>query len=112
MIDTPSAELVADGPFVVAGWAIDLDADIGTGVDTLHVWAYPLGGADPIFVGATEYGGDRPDVGAIFGDRFRQSGYGLVVDGLQAGRYDLAVFAWSTAANRFVPAKVVRVTVR
>jgi hypothetical protein len=76
------------------------------------VWAYPLTGGDPIFVGSTAYGGARPDVAALFGDRFRDSGYGLTVSGLTPGNYDLAVFAWSTAQNTFVPAKVVRVTVR
>ncbi len=40
------------------------------------------------------------------------SGFGLVVQGLAHGHYDLAVFAWSTAITDFVPATVVRVTVR
>jgi hypothetical protein len=99
-------------PFVVAGWAIDPDAAFGTGVDTLHVWAYPATGGRPIFLGPTAYGGRRPDVAAIFGDRFRTSGYSLTVDSLPAGAYDIAVFAWSTATGGFVPAKVVRVMVR
>jgi hypothetical protein len=34
------------------------------------------------------------------------------VQGLAHGNYDLAVFAWSTDAADFVPAAVVRVTVR
>ena len=115
MIDLPAADAEVPGRFVVAGWAIDLDDPVGTGVDTLHVWAYPvIDGArgEPQFLGATAYGGTRPDVAAVFGDRFRDSGYGLGVDGLAPGTYDLAVFAWSTARQDFVPAKVVRVTVR
>jgi hypothetical protein len=99
-------------PFDVAGWAIDSDAVLGTGIETLHVWAYPTSGADPIFIGATAYGGARPDVAAIFGEQFRNSGYGLTVDALPPGTYDLAVFAWSTVTGGFVPAKTVRVTVR
>jgi hypothetical protein len=51
-------------------------------------------------------------VAAIFGPQFTKSGYGLIVDSLSPGTYDLAVFAWSTVQGRFVPAKVVRVTVR
>src|SRR4029453_17047810 len=94
--DTPaSAEATAGKPgdvaqpFVVAGWAIDPDADAGTGVETLHVWAYPITchgatchGAtgdsvgSPVFLGAAAYGGKRPDGAAIFGDRFGASGYG------------------------------------
>ena len=62
--------------------------------------------------GVAGYGGERLDVAALFGDRFRESGYGLTVQGLEPGTYDLAVFAWSTAAQTFVPARVVRVTVK
>ena len=98
--------------FLIAGWALDLDQDFGSGVDAVHVWAYPVTGADPVFLGAAQYGGMRPDVAAIYGDRFKGSSYGLVVEGLAPGTYDLAVFAWSAATGGFVPAKTVRVTVR
>lgn len=111
-IDTPAANAAVGGSFAIAGWAIDLDDRVGTGIDTLHVWAYPAGGGDPIFVGAAAYGGARPDVAAIYGDRFRHSGYGIGVDALPPGEYDLAVFAWSVVKDGFVPAKVMRVTVR
>ena len=96
---------------VVAGWAADLDAG-DTGIDTVHLWAYPLAGGRPIFLGAAEYGGVRPDVAAMYGDRVAQSGYGLRVDGLPLGEYDLAVFAYSTVRGRFLPARTVRVTVK
>jgi hypothetical protein len=114
VIDLPSSNrtFAAGERIVLAGWAIDLDTDIGTGVDTLHVWAYPATGEAPRWVGVATYGGERPDVGAIFGDQFTESGYGIRVRGLEPGTYDLAVFAWSTVQNRFVPAKVVRVTVQ
>jgi hypothetical protein len=116
-IDTPAAkgpgrQIQLQQPFNIAGWAIDADSDAGTGVDTLHVWAYPLDGGEPVFLGATAYGGERPDVGAIFGERFTPSGYSLTVYGLMPGNYDLAVFAWSTVKGQFVPARVVRVIVR
>jgi hypothetical protein len=144
LIDAPAPNAIVDGAFLLGGWAADLDETVGTGVDTLHVWAYPAsacgpredsesssaaarasgGGApraseecrdprtNPIFLGATAYGGDRPDVAAIFGPQFEKSGYNLIVDSLAPGTYDLAVFAWSTVKGGFVPAKVVRVTVR
>jgi hypothetical protein len=114
MIDLPSAHATTDAaqPLVLAGWAIDTDADTGTGVNTLHVWAYPADGGAPIFVGAAAYGGRRPDVAAIYGDRFADSGYGILVYGLPPGSYNLAVFASSTVSGDFVPAKLVRVTVR
>jgi hypothetical protein len=118
VIDTPSAVAPrADNaglaqPFVVAGWALDLDSEKGTGVDTLHVWAYPVDGSAPKFVGVADRGGRRPDVAAVHGDQFRDAGYGLIVKDLAPGMYDLAVFAWSIPAGGFAPARVVRVTVR
>jgi hypothetical protein len=48
----------------------------------------------------------------VHGAQFEQSGYGLIVNGLDPGDYDLAVFALSAKANEFLPATVVRVTVR
>jgi hypothetical protein len=112
IIDVPTRQQDVGRPFVIAGWAIDLDADVDTGIDALHVWAYPLAGGDPIFLGASVYGGERPDVAAIYGSRFKSSGYGLTVQGLEPGNYDLAVFGHSTVTGEFVPAKTVRVTVR
>ena len=74
--------------------------------------ADPLAGGPPVFVGAASYGAPRPDVAAVQGERFRDSGFGLVVQGLPQGSYDLAVFAWSTGKGDVAPAKVVRLTVR
>ncbi len=112
VIDAPRAQQDVAQPFMLGGWAADLGATEDTGVSGIHAWAYPLNGGAPVFVGAATYGGARPDVGAVHGDHFRNSGYGLFVQGLTPGHYNLAVFAWSTEAADFVPAKVVRVTVR
>jgi hypothetical protein len=113
VIDTPRSQQDVGQPFVLAGWAADLSAADGTsGVTGLHVWAYPLSGGAPVFLGATTYGGARPDVAAVHGEDFSGSGFGLTVYGLAPGNYDLAVFAWSTVLGNFAPAKVVRVTVR
>jgi hypothetical protein len=112
-IDLPRANAVVSRTFVVAGWALDPDALSDTGVGALHVWAYPVSApGNPIFLGVTAYGGRRPDVGAVFGSRFDGSGFGISVNSLPPGTYDLAVFPWSTLDSRFAPAKVVRVTVR
>ncbi len=112
VIDTPTSQADVGQPFVLAGWAADLRAVEGTGITTLHAWAYPLSGGAPVFVGAASYGGARPDVAAVHGDQFRDSGYGLFVQGLTPGNYDLAVFAWSEESADFLPARTVRVTVR
>ena len=63
-------------------------------------------------MGAADYGGARPDVAAIYGERFKKTGYGITVQGLAPGTYDLAVFAYSTVRGGSVRAKVVRVTIR
>lgn len=107
------AQIVVDsvGP-VVAGWAADLDSPGDRGIDVIHVWAYPVAGGAPVFVGEASYGGERPDVAAVHGDRFRASGFGIRVNGLAPGAYDLALFAWSSAKHDWLPARVVRVEVK
>jgi hypothetical protein len=64
-VDVPAGNATVHRTFTVAGWAVDLLAPSGPGVDVVHVWAYPNpgSGADPIFGGAATYGGSRPDVG-------------------------------------------------
>ena len=111
VIDAPTAQSVVGQPFALGGWAADLDARTGTGISTLHVWAYPVGGGEPIFLGAAA-SGLRPDVAEVYGEQFREAGYGLTVEGLTPGTYDLAVFGWSDVRGGFAPAAVVRVTVR
>jgi hypothetical protein len=112
VIDLPRPMSTVGSPFFIGGWAVDLDAPEGTGVSTLHAWAYPAAGGPPIFLGATGYGGARPDVAAVHGDRFKESGFGLIAQGLPAGDYDLALFAWSTEAMGFVAPTTVRITVK
>ena len=112
-IETPRVQQDVAQPFTLAGWAADLStATDDTGVGGVHVWAYPLSGGAPVFVGAAQYGRTRPDVAAIHGEQFRASGFTLTVDGLPHGNYDLAVFPWSTTLGDFAPARVVRVTIR
>ena len=96
----------------MAGWAASLDATDGSGIDTIHVWAYPVSGAAPIFLGVANQGVSRPDVAAAYGEEFGQAGYELQAQGLSAGDYDLAVFAWSSRLSGFLPAAVTRVHVR
>jgi hypothetical protein len=113
-IDLPAdGSAVAEGTALrVAGWAIDRDAGSGTGVSAIHVWAYPSGNAQPLFLGAARYGYSREDVGRVFGPQFTASGYEIVVDGLPPGTYDIAVFAWGTGTQTFAPARTVHIVVR
>jgi hypothetical protein len=112
-IDAPAVGQDVTRTFMVAGWAFDPNAGSGSGVDTVHVWAYPNpgSGAAPVFVGVATVGVSRPDVAAAFGAPGATSGYGLIGT-LPAGTYDLVVFAHSTATNTFNQAQSVRVTVR
>ena len=75
-IDVPATGTIGSS-FAVAGWAIDRGARSETGIDALHVWAYPNpgSGTPPVFLGVARHGAPRPDVGAYFGDRFAGSSY-------------------------------------
>ncbi len=112
-IDMPATGNV-DSVFAIVGWAIDRGATAGTGIDALHVWAYPNpgSGTPPVFLGVAQQAPSREDVGAYFGGRFADSAYSLVVDALPSGTYDLAVFPHSTVTGQFEAAGVVRVTVK
>jgi hypothetical protein len=112
-IDMPASGASQSGPFTVAGWAIDRSAATGAGVDVINVWAIPVAGGSPIFVGSGGYGSVRPDVAAIFGSRFANSGYNTRVSlpaGTPAGTYDFIVYAHSTASGTFNQSQAVRVT--
>jgi hypothetical protein len=121
VIDTPPPHTGGGNPFVglpvassfvVAGWAIEQAAATGTGIDTVHMWAYPATGAAPIFLGVAAYGDARPDIGALFGDQFTDASFSLTVNNLAPGAYDIVVYPHSAVTGGFHGAQVVRVTVR
>ncbi len=111
-IDAPASGVVPE-MFVLEGWAADLRATDDSGVDTIHVYAYPNpgSGTPPVFLGVAQYGFSRPDVGAIFGAAFTNSGYAIGLGPLAPGTYDLVAFAHSTVTGTFPVNRVVRVTV-
>jgi hypothetical protein len=112
VIDVPSPGATVPPMFVVAGWAAlgGATADSG-GADVVHVWAVPVLGGAPIFAGAGPVGMARPDVAALFGGVYSDSGYGLVAGPLPPGVYDLWVFAHDSRSFTFTSWRVVRVTV-
>jgi hypothetical protein len=78
VIDTPRAgNVLSASGFTLAGWAVDLASLDGAGIDTLHVWAYPVGGGAPVFVGVARGGGQRPDVATLYGAAFGGAGFTL-----------------------------------
>ena len=118
-IDTPAAEsTLPNATFNVAGWAIDRSAASGTGVDALHVYAYPNPGTGQpaVFLGAVAPSLARSDIASFYGSRFERSGFSLAVDpsaaGLTPGVYDIAVWAHSTATGSFNSAAVVRIRIQ
>ena len=85
--------------FRVAGWAFDVGGvGAGSGIEAIHVWAFPVAGGSPAFVGAATLGDARPDVAALFGPRAANAGYHLDVRGMAAGDYVLRVYAKAFAA--------------
>jgi hypothetical protein len=110
-IDIPANGAVVHQPFVVAGWALDASAPSGTGITTLHVWAFPASGPAR-FLGVAGMNGQRPDVGALFGAQFTPSGFGISISGLAPGSYQLMVFGWVAASGGFAVARSVQIVVQ
>jgi hypothetical protein len=111
VIDQPAAASTVHQPFELSGWAVDVaGSQPGPGVDTVHVWAFPTAGGAPTFVGA-DYGRPRPDVGALFGPTFTNSGYHVIVRGLPPAAYQFVAFGHSTRAGEFSIVRAVAVTI-
>jgi hypothetical protein len=112
-VDLPGVGQSISQNFRVTGWALDLSSTSGTGVDTVDVWAYPVAGGNPMWVGSAGIGMSRPDVGAAFGSsRYSSSGFDLNVSGaLPRGDYNLVVFARSSVIGAFNNAVSVRIKV-
>lgn len=109
-IDTPSPGTAAYAPFTLAGWALDLRSPTTTGVDVVHVWAFPPNGAPAIFLGDAPANQYRPDLAAIYGPRFGPSGYSVYVTApLPRGLYTVGVYAHSTVTGQFDRAQYVSV---
>ena len=113
-IGTPTWASGVSSSFLIGGWAIDLRSSSSTGVDTIHVYAYPNpgSGTPPMFLGVADYGNYRPDVGGAFGPQFTYSGFNLMAGPLAPNTYDVVVFARTVASGAFEIYGVVRVTVQ
>jgi hypothetical protein len=112
-LDSPATNSLVQPSFAVAGWAVDLGspAGSGTGMSTVHVWAFPTNGGAATFLGAATMGIGRPDIAAHF-QRSDFANAGWVLNGsLTAGSYDVVAFAFSTVAGNFAAAAGARITV-
>jgi phospholipase D-like protein len=114
-LDNPRAGSALQRPFWMSGWAADTGATSGTGIDAIHIWAFPTKGGPAVFIGAASYGASRPDVGTYLGStQFRNSGWNLQVNSSNlpaAGTYDFNVYARSTVTGQFMGIGSVRVKV-
>jgi uncharacterized repeat protein (TIGR03803 family) len=99
-VDTPFDHTTVAPSFAISGWAVDRAASSGTGVDTLHIWAFPAGSSAGQFVGVPTYGSPRSDIGGALGDQFTNSGFSLNAS-LSPGTYLLLVYSHSTVTGRF-----------
>jgi glucose/arabinose dehydrogenase len=110
-VDRPSPGGTVGSTFTVSGWAIDAAVSSGAGIDAVHVWAIPISTPGPaVFLNATTTFTARPDVGAILGSRFTNSGYAVAASGLAPGVWDIYVFARSSGTLQFQAAPPVRIT--
>jgi hypothetical protein len=100
-VDVPARGSTVRQPFDVGGWALDIAASSDTGVDAVHVWLTPHAAGPALFAGAASIGGPRSDVAAIHGEQFLNCAYGLTVDGVPPGAYDLTVRVRSAGAGAF-----------
>lgn len=110
-IDGPTPGGLVKTDFSIGGWAVDTASTSGSGIDAVHVWAYPTSGAAPIFVGEAQLGGVRPDVAAFAGRNFDKSGFNLTGK-LPVGDYTLTIFSHSTVTGTFNNVMPVPIAVR
>jgi hypothetical protein len=111
-IDQRSTDVSMAQPFELTGWAIDLAATVGTGIDAVDVWATPIGGGPSIRLGSAATVEPRPDVSAIYGAQFGMAGFRILVDRLPAGTYDVQISIKAANGAAFLSAQRVRVAVR
>lgn len=113
-LDRPGNNSTVGSAFTLSGWAVDRCASSGSGVDTVHVYAFPLvngtfGGG--IFLGSAAYGQSRSDVGAILGSQATNSGFSLSASGLTAGAYRVVAYARSSVSGTFNQSRFADITI-
>lgn len=113
-LDVPGSGSTVSGTFTVAGWALDPQADIGSGIGAVHVWAQrtDVAGAVPVFLGAASLDGARPDVAGLYGAQFDRPGFNLAAPSLDAGTYTVTAYVWNRRTARWEDARSVILTVR
>jgi hypothetical protein len=114
-IDEPPHDALVRSPFAIWGWAIDLAACDGSGVDLVKVGLvrHPGDNTTPTFQGVATYPVARPHMGVEFGAHFTNSGFHIQVPLIGVGEYEIVVHARSKLAGEFSgtgPPRTIRVT--
>ncbi|HET6317663.1 MAG TPA: cellulase family glycosylhydrolase, partial [Chloroflexota bacterium] len=92
VVDSPQEWATVYDSMRVSGWAVDLGATAGSGVDRVQVLL------DGTYVADATYGTTRDDIGSTYGSRFGSSGYQyqLSLAGVSLGTHTVEVRAHST----------------
>jgi hypothetical protein len=110
-IDHPLPFATVPAPFTLSGWAFEENAP-DEGIDAIHVWAFPVLGGVPQFLGVATLGLPRPDVAAFFGmPQNGHAGFTLDVTALAPGTYDVVVIAHSRITGTFNFYRITRIVV-
>src|SRR4051812_45661316 len=91
-LDSPAEGATIVGSGDVGGWAADVGAAVGVGVDRVQVYL------DGALRGTATYGQARTDIAAGYGAQFGASGYHYMLDltGVPAGPHTIETRARST----------------
>jgi hypothetical protein len=107
----------------VSGWALDPQAETGSGIGAVHVWArkktsgvFSASDAtektpDVFFLGIADLGVARPDVAAAHGARFPYAGFSFQRV-LGEGEWEVTAYIWNIRTQRFEDARSATVIVR
>jgi glucose/arabinose dehydrogenase len=91
-VDAPKEGETIRMPFLLEGWALDLGARRGTGVERVEVWDGPRDEGN--LLGRATYGFYRPDLGKTVGaTRFNSAGFNFFLRGLASGPHALHIYA-------------------
>jgi hypothetical protein len=100
-IDAPlEGQLIQEG-ITIRGWAIHRAARSGTGVDVVQIYLDGPSGAGGEEIALPSYGDERADIAAIYGERYRYSGYHFDwgITDVASGSHALYVYIRSTVSG-------------
>ncbi len=108
-IEAPAEGGTVTTPFVISGWAVDLQATSSSGIDSVAIYSGTM--SAPVLLGYA-VSEARPDVAAYFQKPgYANAGYRFTVGSLPAGSQQLGIMVHSTVTNTWHGPYVRNVTV-